>query len=269
MSSVRVEEKYLGRNLYKPKSGNGGSAQIEYIIQGTDDDIAATEALEGIVPEKWNDLPLIGCEVKQIASAIWEGVARYGYNNSSRDKSESNYSFETGGGTQHITQSLATIQKYAPAGKTAPDFKGAICVDNNSVNGCDIVVPVYTWTDVYYFDHSEVTDNYKAALKNLTGKINNSAWKGNAAGEVLFMGASGSKRGNYGDWEIAFKFAASSNVTDKTIGDISGIAKKGWEFLWVRYEDADDDNAKVLIKKPSAVFIEQVYEYGDFGGLGI
>ena len=44
---------------------------------------------------------------------------------------------QAGGGTQHITQSIATIQKYAPPGKTAPDFKGAIGVTHDSVEGVD------------------------------------------------------------------------------------------------------------------------------------
>jgi hypothetical protein len=264
--SITVEEKYLGRQLVvEPEAG---SATVEYLIQGTDDDAAASAALLETAPAYWNNLPRTSIDIKQVSNTIWDGVANYGYK-AKQPNDDSNYSFETGGGTQHITQSLSTIQRYAPSGKTAPDFKGAICVDNNSVNGCDIVVPVYTWTDVYILDNTLVTDSYKTILKNLTGKVNNATWKGNAAGEVLFMGASGSKRGNYGDWEIAFKFAASPNVTGKTIGDITGIAKKGWEYLWIRYEDADDTGAKVLIKKPSSVHIEQVYETGAFSGLGI
>ncbi len=85
---------------------------------------------------------------------------------------------------------------------------------------------------------------------------------------MLFLGASGTKRGG-GDWEITFRFAASRNRTNLTIGDITGISKKGWEYLWVRYADAEDANAKALIKKPVAVYVEKVYEEGDFGLLGI
>ena len=89
-----------------------------------------------------------------------------------------------------------------------------------------------------------------------------------AAGECLFLGASGSKRGEE-DWEITFRFAASPNRTGITVGDITGIAKKGWEYLWVRYADAEDAAAKALVKKPVAVYVEKVYEDGDFSGLGI
>ena len=48
---------------------------------------------------------------------------------------------------------------------------------------------------------------------------------------------------------------------------IVGVDKKGWEYLWVRYADAEDQN--VLVKKPIAVYVERVYEEGDFSLLGI
>jgi hypothetical protein len=47
------------------------------------------------------------------------------------------------------------------------------------------------------------------------------------------------------------------------------ISKKGWEYMWIRYEDAEDEDAKQIVKRPSAVFIEQVYDYGDFSDLNI
>jgi len=39
--------------------------------------------------------------------------------------------------------------------------------------------------------------------------------------------------------------------------------------MWVRYEDREDDAANVLVKKPTAVYIEKVYEDGNFALLGI
>ena len=39
--------------------------------------------------------------------------------------------------------------------------------------------------------------------------------------------------------------------------------------MWVRYVDAEDATAKAIVKKPVAVYIEKVYEEGDFSGLGI
>ena len=100
----------------------------------------------------------------------------------------------------------------------------------------------------------------------LTGKVNGATFKGFAVGEVLFLGASGSQRGN-DDWEITFRFAASPNRWNLAVGYISGIRKRGWEYLWVRYADAEDEG--VLVKRPVAAYVEQVYEYGDFRQLAI
>jgi hypothetical protein len=173
---------------------------------------------------------------------------------------------DTGGGTQHITQSRATVSKHAPAGETAPDFKGAIGVTTDSVEGTDITIPIFNFAETHYVPTAAVTDGYKLALFSLTGKANDAAFRGFQAGEVLFLGASGSKRGK-DDWEITFRFAASLNITGLGVGDIVGIDKKGWEYLWVRYADAEDEN--VLVKQPIAAYVEQVYQEADFSGLGI
>jgi hypothetical protein len=56
-------------------------------------------------------------------------------------------------------------------------------------------------------------------------------------------------------------------VTNQTVGSITGISKKGHEYLWVRYEDSIDSNA--LLKKPKAVYVNSVYRESDFSALGI
>jgi len=141
-------------------------------------------------------------------------------------------------------------------------------VPHYSVEGVDIAVPVYHFSKTHYLPDAIVTPAYRGTLFNLTGKVNGGAFNGFAAGECLFLGASGAKRGS-GDWEITFRFAASPNVTNLTIGDITGVDKKGWEYLWVRYADSVDDTAKALVKKPIAAYVERVYEYGDFSLMGI
>ncbi len=42
-----------------------------------------------------------------------------------------------------------------------------------------------------------------------------------------------------------------------------------WEYMWVCYADAEDAAAKAIVKKPVEVYIEKVFEQGDFGPLGI
>ena len=90
-----------------------------------------------------------------------------------------------------------------------------------------------------------------------------------AAGECLFLGASGSQRGIGEDWELSFRFAGSPNASNLSVGPITGITKLGWEYMWIRYEDVEDFDAAQLVKRPTSVHIEQVYEYADFSWLGI
>ena len=49
-----------------------------------------------------------------------------------------------------------------------------------------------------------------------------------------------------------------------TTCDNTGISKKGWEHMWVRYADAEDAAAKAIVKKPVAVYIAHVYDEGKF-----
>lgn len=71
------------------------------------------------------------------------------------------------------------------------------------------------------------------------------------------------------DWEISFRFAGSPNRRGPVIGDIGGIGKRGWEYLWVSYPDDEDDDTGSSVKRPAAICVEQVYEYGDSSMLGI
>ncbi|MCK4343502.1 MAG: hypothetical protein KAY37_17450 [Phycisphaerae bacterium] len=85
---------------------------------------------------------------------------------------------------------------------------GGTPVPHYSVEGVDIAVPVYHFSETHYLPDAIVSPAYRGTLFSLTGKVNGGAFKGFAAGECLFLGAAGAKRGS-GDWEITFRFAAS------------------------------------------------------------
>ena len=176
-------------------------------------------------------------------------------------------SFDTTGGTQHMTQAFAESR----FGTSAPDQRKAIGVDSNGVNGVDVVVPQLQWQESYDVPNAYVTDSYIRGVSGVTGTTNNATFRGFEAGEVLFVGCSGSQEWDdqkgRGPWSLSFRFVASKNVTGETIGDISGVAKKGHEYLWVRYEDAVDSS--VLMKKPKAVYVNKVYRESAFSALGI
>jgi hypothetical protein len=192
-------------------------------------------------------------------------------------------SFDTGGGTQHITQSQPTQafpdgeQRFWQGNPAAPNLKGAIGVDGDSVNGVDIVIPALTWTETYDVPHQFITAQYIKNLSRLTGSVNNAAFRTFPAGEVLFLGASGSQEwdSNKGDgpWNLSYKFSQSPNagpgqtLAALTIGAIAGIEKDGHDYMWIRYED--DVQSETLIKKPKFVYVDKVYRRENFTQLGI
>ena len=263
------------------ETGANASVELTYTIHGTADDAAALAALDEEAPSSYGalirrrrTLEPVFIDEENPGDCVWTGTAEYVRPEKKPkvpETGESLFSFETGGGTQHITQSLETVGMYAAAGD-APDFKGAIGVTHDSVEGVDIVVPVYHFAETHYLADAVVTNEYKGKLFRLTGKVNDAAFKGLDAGECLFLGASGSQRGGE-DWEVAFKFAGSENRTGLTVGDIMGIDKKGWEYLWVRYQDVTEDSpglvAPMVVKQPVAAYVERVYDYGSFADLGI
>ena len=169
----------------------------------------------------------------------------------------------------HRNQSLKTVSKVP---NDAPDFNGAIEVDNEgNVNGVDVTMPVLNFTETHVMKGSRVSTSYKKNVAAITGTVNRSGFRGFSAGEVLFLGASGTKRGKKNDspWEITFRFAVSPNQSGLQVGKLKVSQKKGWDYLWVRYADKVADNKKNVIKEPVAAYVEQVYPEGDFGNLGL
>ena len=275
---VTCNELMLSRRIV-----HGRSAELLYLVRGTADESDALDAVLAAAPATYtfvvsgSDVVLhrTAPELVPVAvtesDGIWE--ARVVYEDSTRrstppQEDDSSFSFDTTGGTQKITQSISTSGSY-PAG--APDFKQAIGFDGRDVQGCEITVPVYKFSETHYKSAASVDSAYKSTLRDLTGQVNNDTFRGFAAGDVLFLGATGARRGTDSDdlWEITFHFAVSKTRTGFTIGGITVASKKGWEYLWVLYEDGVDATAKARIRKPKAVYVEKVYEEGDFSGLGI
>lgn len=264
---VTVEQHWDGSQISGQQTD--GSITSEYIIRGTDDEFVAWTNLEAAAAL------IVGSLIKQnvnidgrLGEFEWLGSVEWGLRERP-DTNDSFFSFDTSGGTQHITQSLSTIQKKAPPGKTAPDYKGAIGVTDSGVEGVDVTVPTYNFEERHYLPASSITPAYKATVFSLTGKVNLVAFKGFNPGEVLFMGASGSIR-RHDQWEITYKFNASPNVTGLSVGpDITGVNKDGWDYLWVRYEKDEDGAAKKLVEIPEAAYVERVYSRADLNLLGI
>jgi len=267
--AIQVKEQFFSRNQQFAADSN--SVEFEYAIIGAASDEQAHAAfLSGLTATYTTAtggllfLRQTNCE--RISQDGWIGRATYG-DLEKRETGDEVFSFDTGGGTVHITQSLSTTS-YAPVGATAPDFKGAIGVTDDGVEGVDIVVPKYAWTEKVKLQATAITAQYRTTLLSLTGRVNDATFKGFAEGEVLFLGASGSQT-SHSDWDITFSFEAAPNAANLTVGDITAITKYGWQYLWVRHSQQSDTTAKRLTRRPIAAYVETVYNTGNFALLGI
>lgn len=162
----------------------------------------------------------------------------------------------TTGGTAHITQSRGTVVFLAP-GATDPDNKGTIGVRGpDEIDGTEIVIPALKVN--IYFRHPQafITMAKIVQMARATGTVNEDSFLGFAPGEVLFLGLDCGD-GTQTEAEVEYQFAMSENITGQTAGDITGIAKPGWDYLWFKYKDNADNN--VPAKQPEYASVERVY----------
>lgn len=276
---ITLEEKFQSR----PATG-GENAQTDliFVLRGSDDEIALKAALVAGTSPWYDGLKRKTWHVEQVGNGLWEGTVRYSPPDSStpEDVGSVSLSIDTTGGTMHITQSIVTVAKrgilVAGDEKTPPDFKGAIGVTHDNVEGVDIIVPVFKFTATKVFALAGLPS--LLSLYQLTGKVNTGAFTVTdtttglsivlADGECLFNGAKVNEPREDGNVEISYDFAANPNAT-LSIAGFAPIAKKGWEYLWVRYADAVDEGAKAIVKRPIAAYVEKVYEQAAFTGLGL
>jgi hypothetical protein len=234
-----------------------------------------------------NQLHIESYSVEYLGDNAWQLQAVYvsdgGEDDQQRDPLKRLRSFDTGGATQHITQAIGSDdfpdgeQRFHSGAPAAPNMQGAIGVDGDSVQGVDIVVPQLTWTETYDVPAQYVSTDYVKTTSRMTGTVNDDEFRGFAAGEVLFLGASGSQQWDEekgdGPWSLSYKFVAHPNygagktLPALTIGNIEDIEKDGHDYLWVRYEDAV--SGSTLLKRPKFVYVNKVYRRADFKDLGI
>jgi len=264
------------------------SAEFLYLIEGTTDEAAAMTALLAASATSYTFtasgsgeadavLPRQPAEIEPLhitaSDGRWQGrvtyASRSGGSQEAPTELDSTFSFDTTGGTEKITRSRHASSRYPPG--VPPDLGGLIGWDGKQVQGCDRTVPIYKWTETHYKSASAVDQAYKIAMRDLTGTTNLAAFRGFAIGEVLFLGVSGSRRGDDPSdlWELTYHFAAQANQEHESIGSILNITKGGWQYLWVFYEESVDPVAKVKIPLAKYVYVETIYEAGDFDTLDI
>lgn len=244
--------------------GERSTTTFEYIADGYTDEPAVLAAVQAYAGATYGTQRYHSTVISEhITERTWRAKVIF------IDKPATTTQFSGTGGTQHITQSIATVNSYGVSGgPTIPDMKRAINYDGQGVLGVEKIIPIYNWNEIHSLEDSELNIG---AYYGTTGTVNSASFNdmwGNAfaAGEVLFLGADGIERED-GLWEVQFKFSYQPNQTGLSVGDVTGITKRGWDYLWISYKDEVGANKK--IKVPEFVYVEQIYEYVDFASLGL
>ncbi len=172
---------------------------------------------------------------------------------------------------------------YAATGDTAPDFKGAINVNaEGEVEGVESIVPSLTVSVTQRMEGASLTPAYAITVAGLIGKYNNDEFMGFPAGTMQLTAGDGSLSFEIPnpnaelsdpippqDRELSFEFLFSPNLTGISIGNVTGINKKGHQYMWTLWRDSID--AGKVFRKPRAVYVQDLYgiEPADFSALGL
>jgi hypothetical protein len=238
-------------------TGPGFADDVETLLFAGVDGVSAP-IVTGTAPP----LRIQGLTITPIEDNVWQ--ASVSYESEVSPTTGWSFSGQTTGGSTKVTQGLA-VTSY---GTSPPNMQGAINVTANGVEGVDIVIPALEFSITKSQSAGTVSLAYVATLTNMTGTTNNASFNGFAAGELLFLGADFSQSSE-GECSVTYKFVASPNQTGLTVGSISGIAKKGHEYMWVLYEAFEDATNKAVVRRPRAVYVHRVYRESNFASLQI
>jgi len=261
--------------LFKSDEGSDsydGSSQatLIYFIDGTASRSSARATFLAQLSTVHDGLVLNSVRLDRARPEAWIGKATYvepdKADKQKLDTGDYRISFDTTGGTAHVTTANAQTAYGADPPDHIVDNKVVNVTEDNKVQGVDVPIPALKFSVTYRQPTATITQAYIVTLARMVGKVNDGTFYGFAAGEVLFLGAKG-QQGTNTDPEITYDFLASENVTGLQIGDITGIAKKGHEYLWCMWRDAVDENEMVPFARN--VFVAELHDEADFDNLGI
>lgn len=248
------------------------SIEIKYLVLNAEGKQAAIDGVLAQAPKTFGGLYLKSVQFDGydgegaiLLSAIYSREQENMLPDDLKDN-DRGFTFSITSGTMRRSVPLRRMKRIP---KSAPDHDGINVNDQMEIEGVEVVKPIYTFTETHYIRGRKVDTRYKNTLARLFGCINNAPFRGYKGGEVLFLGADGSRKGIDRDdlWEITFKFAVQLTETDIAIGDLRLDRKVGWDYLWVNYgRKVVNGRVKTYAK---AMYVDRVMHTADFGLLGI
>lgn len=255
--------------------GEAGALLRVWRIFGTRDIGEVKTQILGVVDATYQGrfLDPTNIKIKEIGRGGWECSVPYtryfnGVGTPEGDPPTS-ISFRTSGGSEKITQ--APIEyTYVPSGSTdVPDYSGGINFNGQTCEGVEIIKGILDFELEVHVPPSAMTNAYVATLKGLTGRYNNTAFRGFASGEVLYLGVQGNQDKG-GTFRLSHGFKTSKNRSSFTVanGAITITSARGWDYLWIDFAKGVN-SSKLQTLKPRAAFVHEVYQPGNFALIGV
>ncbi len=257
------------RPTSRPATSHPPGVTLLYSLTGVGDDAYARWYVTAATPLMHGGLYRQKISIDPEGGGLWDVVVPYGPR-PEPELNEFRLSFDTTGGTAHVTHSKDHIQTHIavdPWTENNP-HKGGINVADGVVEGVDIVISQFAWTEDWQLPITYMSMTYGTLIEAVTGTVNLNPFRNRPAGTVRFDGGVGSASNKEPDLcSISFRFTTSKHTSDAMPNFKGGIAKMGWEYLWVESERKKDGTNLPTV--PRAVHVERVYDADDFAKLGI
>lgn len=274
--TVSVSERGISRTVSK---GQSPGVKTLWTVTGTDDESGAIDALFEEIPSSWDGYPLLDYGVERTeASDMWYGHADYAFSSrsSTLEVAHVRWNYSISSETERVYFALTEPTEHKAPGITdVPDFGRGIQPEWNGnkyeIKGVDLPLKAVSFQATKCVSADQATPEYFKAITDLAWHVNECAFRGYPAYEVLFRGIEASQR-NDGDWEIVFSFQQSPNRTASggnpvEIGNIPAFTKLGWQRVSVLTRP--DEDANFIVQKPVCAYVETHYSSADFIRLGL
>ncbi|MBO7327388.1 MAG: hypothetical protein J6W00_01280 [Lentisphaeria bacterium] len=276
-------ERSVGEKLKLDNYGEGESARICYVASGVgvNEIDSAVAGVFAQAPDYWENLPKAGAEILHSpGGGMVEIAIHYRNESTSYSKKKNNrksdgdreWRIEVNARQKQLKNASQLIASYAVNGSTIPD-PGTL-VDWNGRHGVGShsgTVTVYhpeliLSCEATFSRKKAQSNSYLRQIAQLVGKVNSENFQQWAAGEVLFLGLSGSGYFNGRNGEdlcnLTFRFSIRSNG-DRELDGFVAPDVDGWDHLWGIYAIRNGVNTL------TNAYVSRIYERAPFSLLNL
>lgn len=273
--AIVVAEKYKGRRR------NGDSAEVVYLVEGTESDatnVFEDDAIDAVLGtsgiETFGGIPLQDVDARNelVQGTWWEVAAIYSLTSPTFFNTGSvqyEFSFTAPVGRVYYSLETRSITGADDFAWPTNSFGNKIRGQGDDEEGIDLPNPSPTNSWIFNIAQGSVTTAYQQGIEAIMGSVNSTNFKGRAADTMRLIGCNGGAR-NDKDWSIRFDFQFSANRSNVVLNGITVPSIHGHNLVWdySKEETITVDSEEHSVRRPTAIVVERVFERVNFSVLG-